>query len=109
MKNHPDKKDLAKMKKRIFEPRDDGKLADAFKIFEIPEESIFDLSHIELISNEKAILDNIDGIMEYEETIIKISKGDFIIAIYGENLGFSSLKTNSVVITGRISRLEFER
>lgn len=109
MKKHLDRKELAKMKKKIFEPKDDGKLLDAFKALEIPEESLADIPHIEIISDKKAILDNIDGILEYEDDIIRVSKGSCIICIYGKNLEFLSLKTYSIVITGQIARLEFER
>ena len=42
-------------------------------------------------------------------TIIKVSKGNSIICIYGKNLEFLSMKTYSIVITGQIVRLEFER
>lgn len=109
MKQHLDRKKLAKMKRKIFEPKDDGNFLTAFKVLEIPEESFLDVPHIEIISYKKAILDNIDGVLEYNPDIIKVSKGNTIICIYGTNLEFSSMKIQSIVVTGEITRIEFER
>lgn len=106
---HPSRRALANMKKRIFEPKEDGRFADVFKTLELPEETICNIAHFEIISNKKIIMDNIDGILEYEENLIKVSKGEFLISLYGKSLEFNTIKINSLVITGEITRLEFER
>ena len=61
----------------------------------------------ELISNREASIDGCRGVVEYDENYIKLNAGKGTMTLYGSNLQIVSYNDASLLITGKIERIEF--
>lgn len=73
----------------------------------ITEYALSDFSHFEINSNKEAIVEGCKGILQYDENVIKINMGKMITNFYGKNLSLKCLDSDSLVIIGTISSIEF--
>lgn len=62
---------------------------------------------IEISGNREMIVDGCKGIVEYEETIIKLSLGDLVLSLSGDNLLIKSFDNSVAVISGQICEISF--
>ncbi len=65
--------------------------------------------YLEFHSNNKVVIENCKGILEYGENQVRINGGDYIIRFQGRDLQLSSMTEESIVLSGRIERMEFLR
>ena len=65
-----------------------------------------DKSSIHITGNNEIFLENCRRIEEYNEVFIKVKTKRLYIEVWGNNLRAFDLKTDSVVIRGKISRIE---
>lgn len=77
------------------------------KALELPPGALGKGAHIELSSNREATVDGCKGVMEYEETRIKLNIGTGSVTFLGRNLEITNLLGNQTVIAGFITGLEF--
>lgn len=63
--------------------------------------------HIELISNKEAIIDGIKGVLEYDETLVKLNIGRGTVEFWGSDMELLSLDESELCIKGQITKLEF--
>lgn len=73
----------------------------------IPECALPDFSHFEMNSNKEVIIEGSKGILQYDENIIRVNMGKMITAFYGRNLSLKCLDSDSLVIVGFITSIEF--
>lgn len=77
------------------------------KNLEIPSSSFIGGSKITLNSNDEAIVEGCKNIIEYFEDNIKLNLGNKTVTFLGSNLSINALTINGVVISGKITSLEF--
>ena len=64
-------------------------------------------AHIELFSNKEAIVDGIKGVLEYNDSYIKLNTGRGTLEFSGNMLEISSLCAGGLTICGKIEKIEF--
>lgn len=60
-------------------------------------------SHITILDNDVAIIENCKQIMECNEILAKILTGKFEVEVWGTNLSLSNYCTQSVEVRGKIN------
>ncbi len=66
-------------------------------------------SHIQIVGNDRIIIENCKKILECDEIMVKLQNSLFYITIWGENLCVSNYNKENIVINGEISSVEFEK
>lgn len=62
---------------------------------------------IEMTGNREIIIDGCKGVIEYTENNIRISLGESVMSISGDNLIIQSFDNDVVIINGQISDIDF--
>lgn len=62
---------------------------------------------IEMTGNKEIVVDGCNGIVEYDENIIKISTNTVSIGFEGQGLVITSYDNKVIIITGQIANLSF--
>lgn len=65
------------------------------------------ITQIELLGNNEAVVEGCKGILEYDDTVIRISIHKMQVRFTGMDLTIKSLNSESVIIQGEISGIEF--
>ena len=63
---------------------------------------------VELLSNRQAIIDGCRGIIEYSDTLIRLSSEKLILKFTGTDLEIKLLSQQNMIIEGTILSLEYE-
>jgi len=84
-----------------------GKLEFVSKMIEIPPSVFPDTPQIELAGNREAVIDGCRGILEYDESNVKVSIGQTYMHFSGEKLLLRCLTGDSVIIEGKIVSITF--
>ncbi|MBQ5592846.1 MAG: YabP/YqfC family sporulation protein [Clostridia bacterium] len=74
---------------------------------ELPEDICIGGGYIEIISNTCALIDGCKGVMEYDESTIKLSLGKKAVCFCGSGLTIKSLSSEQAMIEGCIISMEF--
>ncbi|MDQ5983717.1 MAG: YabP/YqfC family sporulation protein [Eubacteriales bacterium SKADARSKE-1] len=74
---------------------------------QLPLGSSLDSAHFEVNSNSEVIIEGCKGILQYDENIIKVNMGKMITAFCGRKLSVKCLNTDSLIVTGFITSIEF--
>lgn len=80
------------------------KLAQAL---DVPVSAIKPCFHIDLESNKSAVVEGIEGVLEYSDTIAKIKTKDLIICFKGTDILLKCMTDTATIIEGRIVSIEF--
>lgn len=75
---------------------------------ELPIGSVASTARIELSDNRRAVIEGCQGIVEYDDTVIRVATGSGTVRFEGADLGVSSLNDTSAVIVGLIARVEWQ-
>ena len=62
---------------------------------------------IEMKSNKEAIIEGCKSISQYDENVISINMDKMIISFFGRNMEIKCMNSDSMVIRGVISSVEF--
>ncbi len=62
---------------------------------------------LEFTGNKEVSLEGVSGILEYDESVVRINSGRLIISFRGFSLSIKCLTASSLVITGTITAVEF--
>lgn len=62
---------------------------------------------IEMLGNREMIVDGCKGVVEYNETLIKLSLGENVLSLSGDNLIIKSFDSSVAVISGQICDISF--
>ncbi len=65
------------------------------------------LAKIELTGNREISVDGCRGILEYDESIVRLNLGNMIIKITGAGLTIPSMAAEQTTVTGSIASVEF--
>lgn len=77
------------------------------KMLELPPGLLGKGSHIELMSNTEAVVDGCRGVLEYDDTVVKLNTGKMIVTFTGRNLIIAAFDREQAVIKGYILSLSF--
>ena len=88
--------------------RKKGNLQALAGIFDIPEDIVLDLPRTTMLGNRQVLVENHKGIIEYNESLIriKLSQGELIIA--GSDLMLGNLQVEQILIEGVIAEIKYE-
>ncbi len=70
-------------------------------------EMFVDEPRIEMAGNREIIIDGCKGVVEYTENNIRISLGENVLSLSGDNLLIQSFDNDVVIINGQISDIDF--
>lgn len=87
----------------------DNKLASAIvNIFELPPEAILNTPLITLTGRHSITLENYTCLAEYTPDHIKINTREGGIHLYGSGIAIKEISSDSIVLAGSFTRLEYE-
>lgn len=66
-----------------------------------------DKSHIEIISNTTVNIEGSKGVLEYSDTVIRVSLGYTSVSFFGRGLNLKCISPTALVIEGFIMNIEF--
>lgn len=92
---------MAKEKKK----RMDGNSLDS--LLQLPPGTMSGGSKIQLIGNRELSLEGCKGVLEYDNSIIRLNLGNRQLKLLGRNLSIRVLERNYVEIEGFIATIEF--
>ncbi len=65
------------------------------------------LAQMELSGNREAVIDGCQGILEYDDTVVKLDTGKVMVRFIGRNMQIKSMTAESIVVTGFFNAIEF--
>jgi sporulation protein YqfC len=83
-------------------------LEKAADILDLPEEVVAGMPRITVTGCRRVMVENHRGILEYGDREIQINGGRMVLTLRGENLELRSLNTTELLVTGRLTGMEFE-
>jgi len=78
------------------------------ELSDLPRELIGSSSRMVLMGNSEFMIENYDGILEYEETGIKLSTKTGIISVGGNRLTIDELDDENLMVRGKIESITIE-
>ena len=75
---------------------------------EIPGEALAYMPGLTMTGNKRVHIEGHKGILQYDSDTIAVNGGVLIFKIYGDKLEIASMNAEEILITGSISKFEFE-
>lgn len=75
--------------------------------FEMPEAAMGSISHIEISGNTEAIVDGCQGVLQYDENVIKLNTAKMVVKFTGKRLQIKCMTNENAIISGYITGVEF--
>ncbi len=95
-----------KKKKENEEPKATLKEKVA-EIFELPKEIVLNMPKLVMLGNNSLIIENYKGIIEYGDCRIRVNTCTGMIRITGDKLVIKEITSEDILVSGKISSLEF--
>ncbi len=76
---------------------------------ELPKELVLDVPRITLIGNKQLILENYKGIIEYEDSRIRVKTSEGIIKMEGISMIIKEITSEDIMVKGEIKIIQFEQ
>lgn len=70
------------------------------------QKALYYNTFIQIIDNEKAIIENCMHIIECNDIMVKLLTNNFYVEIWGQSLTINDYNTENVVVNGKISSIE---
>ena len=77
-------------------------------ILEMPKEISSGIPKITMLGFEEMLIENYKGILEYEESYIRINTHIGVINIVGRDFNLKNLNEDDILLTGVFEKIEFE-
>lgn len=91
-------------KNNINKPKLKEKMAE---VLELPKEIVLNIPKLTMVGNGGLIIENYKGVIEYEETKVRINTGVGVIKITGEGLIIKEITSENIMVDGKICSIEF--
>ncbi len=65
------------------------------------------MAHVEIFGNREAIVEGCRGVLEYNDTLIKLDTGKLIVSFTGSELCIGTFQLQQTVIRGNILSIDF--
>lgn len=99
------------MEKRNRNDQNDSSNRDVISklsnLFDIPPSAIAGSSQMEISGNREVVVDGCEGVLIYEDNIIRLALKGMSATFTGRNLQIKVLTHNSAIISGFITNIEF--
>ena len=79
------------------------------KILEMPQEVCSNNPKFTVVGFSEMLIENYEGILEYEEFFVRISTNIGIVNINGYNLNLETMTNDDIKVTGKIESIDIER
>lgn len=79
------------------------------KILEMPQEVYSDMPKITITGFNEMIIENFNGILEYEDYYVRINTSLGIVNINGYELKLENMTNDDIKVNGKIESIEIER
>ena len=79
------------------------------ELLEFPKETYSSVPHLIITGFEEMIIENFQGILEYEDFFIRIKTSLGIVNVHGINLKLENMTEDDLRIKGKIESIELER
>ncbi len=76
-------------------------------VLDLPADIVARLPRIEITGCRRLYIENHQGLLEYEDTLIQISGGPIIISIRGADLHLDAMNARELLLGGLITSVEF--
>ena len=83
-------------------------LEKAADFFDLPQEVVAGMPRITVTGCRRVMVENHRGILEYGEREIQINGGRMVLTVRGSGLELRSLNTSELLVTGRITGMDFD-
>jgi sporulation protein YqfC len=77
------------------------------EMLELPKEIVLNIPKVTIVGNRDMMIENFKGIMEYEDTRIRVNTGAGVIRITGAGLLIREITSEDIIVSGEIHALEF--
>lgn len=67
------------------------------------------LPYVQVVGDKRVLIENHTGIVEYSDTVMRVSLGGMELCIGGEGMDLTVLTLRELTIEGRIHTLEYSR
>ena len=74
---------------------------------EIPQMAQSGAAQIELFGNREALVDGCRGVLQYEDTVVRVGTGQMIVRFTGRDLCICALQSGQLRITGTLAGIDF--
>lgn len=78
------------------------------ELLEIPKEVISNIPKVTMIGNEELLIENCQGVLEYEEFFIRVATSIGNININGFKLNLGKITEDNICVKGIIENIDFE-
>lgn len=75
--------------------------------FEIPVNVMEGLPQIELLGNREAVVEHCQGVLEYNDQVVRLLTGKLTVKFTGRGLQLKSMTDDSVIVEGYFISVEF--
>lgn len=79
------------------------------KLLEIPKEISSNEPKLTLVGFNELLIENYKNILEYQDFFIRINTYTGIININGYELNLNEMRTDDILVTGKIESIDFEK
>ncbi len=98
-----------KSKRRVKEqkppkPKMKEKVAE---VLELPKEVVLNIPKLTMLGAGNLVIENYKGIIEYDDSKIRVNTGTGTIRITGERLFIKEITSEDIMVDGEIKSLEF--
>jgi len=76
-------------------------------VLELPKEIVLNVPKLTMIGNNNLMIENYKGIVEYDNSRIRLNTASGIVRITGEWLSIKEITSEDVMVEGTITSLEF--
>ncbi len=83
-------------------------LEKAADFFDLPQEVVAGMPRITVTGCRRVMVENHRGILEYGDREIQINGGRMVLTVRGSGLELRSLNTSELLVTGRITGMDFD-
>lgn len=77
-------------------------------IFEIPQDIVLDLPRITMLGNKQMLIENHKGIIEYNETLVRVKLSQGELTVYGSELMLGNLQVEQILIEGIVAEVKYD-
>lgn len=74
---------------------------------ELPVDVLEGLPKIELQGNKEAVIEHCQGVLEYNDQVVRIRAGRLILKFTGRDLSLRTMTGDSIVVEGYFTSVEF--
>ena len=84
-----------------------GKIKEKMNLLSDTAKNNLNPMTVDLISNKEALLNGCKGIIEYDESVVKVNCGHLIVSFEGSDLSIKALSVEEITVKGEIIKIEF--